>query len=154
MAQEKESNRANRYGRHSRAMHLVTTGATYPASHPLLSNLFSETLPRAEDVLPRALKIADDVVKNTSTVSTYLMKELMWRGPSSAEATHLLDSRLIYELFSSKDNKEGVTAFLEKRPVQFTGTVDSDAPAAWPWWDNVDTVGRVKAAGAEPKAKL
>ena len=82
----------------------------------------------------------------------------MWRGPSSAEATHLLDSRIIYDMFSRSDNKEGVKAFMEKRAVQFTGTMDRDAPSAWPWWDNVDTASRVKAAKTdgkgEEKAKL
>lgn len=136
-------------------MHLTTTGSTYPASHPLLSSLFSETLPNAADVLPRALEVADEVVKNTSIVSTYLMRDLMWRGPSSAEATHLLDSRLIYELFSSADHKEGVKAFMEKRPVKFTGTMEADAPSAWPWYDNIDVISRAKASMIErSKPKL
>lgn len=117
----------------SKALHLTTTGATYPASHPLLNSLFSETLPTPDAVLPRALEIADEIVKNTSTISTYLMRELMYRDTGSAEGQHLLDSKVIYELFSSKDNKEGVKAFLDKRPVNFQGTMQTDAPAAWPW---------------------
>jgi len=139
---------------HSRALHLITTGSTYPASHPLLQNLFSETLATVDGVLPRALEIADEIVKNTSSVSFALMKELIWRGPSSAEATHLLDSRLIYELFSSADNKEGVKAFLEKRPVKFMGSMDKDAPSAWPWWDPIDTNARVKANFTDGKPRL
>lgn len=82
------------------------------------------------------------------------MRELMWRGPTSAEATHLLDSRLIYEMFSSKDKAEGVEAFLGKRPVQFTGTMEKDAPAAYPWWEGVDISRRVKASVGDNKAKL
>ena len=107
----------------SKALHLTTTGSTYPASHALLNDLFSETMDRPDAVLPRALEIADEIVKNTSSVSTYLMKDLMYRDAGSAEGQHLLDSRLIYEMFSSKDNKEGVDAFLQKRPVKFTGTM-------------------------------
>lgn len=82
------------------------------------------------------------------------MRDLMWRGPSSAEATHLLDSRLIYEIFSSADHKEGVKAFMEKRPVEFKGTMEADAPSAWPWYDNVDVISRAKASmieGSKPK---
>lgn len=86
----------------SRALHLTTTGATYKANDKLLADLFSETLEKPEDVLPRALQIADEVVKNTSVVSTYLMREMMWRDTGSAEGQHLLDSKLIYSLFSSK----------------------------------------------------
>ncbi|GAB7355104.1 hypothetical protein MBLNU459_g5684t1 [Dothideomycetes sp. NU459] len=120
-----------------------------------LPKLIGETLSSAAEVLPRALSIADEVVRNTSTVSTYLMRDLMWRGPASAEATHLLDSRLIYEMFSKADNKEGVKAFLEKRPVNFSGTMDSDAPSSWPWYDKVDVVfNSTKASTVESKPKL
>lgn len=85
----------------SRAMHLVTTGATYKASDKLLDGLFSEVCDRSEDVLPKALELAEEITKNTSVVSTHLMKELMWRNPDSPEGAHLLDSKVIYELFST-----------------------------------------------------
>jgi len=138
----------------SKALHLTTTGSTYPASHALLNELFSETLDRPDAVLPRALEIAEEIVKNTSSVSTYLMKDLMYRDAGSAEGQHLLDSRLIYEMFSSKDNKEGVDAFLQKRPVEFTGTMQRDAPAAWPWYQAADTGNRVVAEGGRKLPKL
>ena len=32
------------------------------------------------------------------------------------------------------DGKEGVNAFLEKRPAQFTGKA-SEMPAFYPWWE-------------------
>lgn len=137
----------------SKALHLTTTGSTYPASHQLLNTLFSETLPTPDAVLPRALEIAHEVVSNTSTVSTYLMREMMYRDTGSAEGQHLLDSRIIYELFSSKDNKEGVKAFLEKRQVDFQGNMQHDAPAAYPWWNEVGTGNRAVAEGYKFKDK-
>jgi enoyl-CoA hydratase/carnithine racemase len=87
---------------HSRAMQAVTTGATYLATDPVWSGLFAEVVEKPEDVLPTALKVARDVVSNTSAVSTYLMKEMMYRDTGSVEATHLLDSRILFELFTSK----------------------------------------------------
>lgn len=137
----------------SKALHLVTTGATYPANHPLLSSLFSETLSKPEDVLPRAIEIAEDIVKNTSLISTFVMRELMYRDTGSAEGQHLLDSRLIYEMFSTKDNQEGVQAFLKKRPVNFQGTMQNDGPTAWPWYQAVDTGNRPIAEGYAYTAK-
>jgi enoyl-CoA hydratase/carnithine racemase len=86
---------------HSRAMAAITTGSTYAASDKAWDGLFAELCERPEDVLPRALAVAEDVVRNTSSVSTYLMKELMYRDKGSPEAQHLLDSRVIYELFGS-----------------------------------------------------
>ncbi|EOD52085.1 Enoyl- hydratase isomerase [Neofusicoccum parvum] len=138
---------------HSRALHLTTTGSVYRASDKLLDPLFTELCDRPDDVLPKALEIAKDVVENTSVVSTNLMKELMWRDTGSAEAQHLLDSRILYELFSSSDNKEGVQSFLEKRPPKFNGTMEKDAPGAYPWWNPIDTVGTPKV-DQQSKSKL
>ncbi|KAF2205340.1 ClpP/crotonase [Delitschia confertaspora ATCC 74209] len=137
---------------HSRAMQAVTTGATYRADDKVWDGLFAETLERAEDVLPRALKIAEDVVGNTSVVSTYLMKEMMFRDMGSAEGTHLLDSRILYELFSSADNKEGVQSFMQKRPAKFTGAMGNTSVSAYPWWTPID-IGTV-AKQEKTKSKL
>lgn len=78
----------------------------------------------------------------------------MYRNPGTPEATHLLDSRIVYECFGSKDNKEGVAAFLEKRPVKFEGTMQNDAPAAWPWWEPIAVGNRPVAKGYKFKPNL
>jgi enoyl-CoA hydratase/carnithine racemase len=122
----------------SRAMHLVTTGAVYPATDPLWRELFSEILP-SEKVLPRALELADEIAKNTSGVSTALMRDMMWRNPGTAERTHLLDSQVMAQLSGGKDQREGVESFLQKRAVHFQGNMNDNAPAVWPWWDPTDT---------------
>ena len=122
----------------SKAMHLVTTGSVYPSTDPLFRELFSEVLP-PEKVLPRALELADEIAKNTSAVSTHLMKDLMWRNPGTAEHTHLLDSKILHELFDGKDKKEGINSFLQKRPADFQGNMLDNAPNVWPWWDPVQT---------------
>jgi enoyl-CoA hydratase/carnithine racemase len=140
---------------HSRALHLTTTGSTYQATDPLLSNLFSEVLPNGEATLSRALQLASEVAANTSTVATSLMRDLMWRGPDNAEDTHLLDSAVIYGLFGQGDNEEGVKSFLEKRKPEFKASFQStpeDLPQAYPWWKPVDTKVRSQARGT--KAKL
>lgn len=87
---------------HSRALHLVTTGSVLKADDKLLEGLFSEVCAGPKETVQTALRIAEDVVKNCSPVSVGLMKDLMWRGKDSAEGTHLLDSRIIYELFEGK----------------------------------------------------
>lgn len=83
---------------YARAVHITTTGAVYRADHRLTEGLFGELMDKPADVLPRALEIAKEVADNTSTVSGYLMRELMWRGPATAEETHLLDSRILHGL--------------------------------------------------------
>ncbi|KAJ3137428.1 hypothetical protein HK101_003879 [Irineochytrium annulatum] len=123
---------------HSRAMELVLTGRVQPASHPSLNLLFSQVLPRAEDVLPEALKLAREIASNTSAVAAATTKGLMWHAGNSAEEAHLLDSQVIFALSNGVDAHEGVKSFLEKRKVDFKGTVTNDMPPFWPWWNPVD----------------
>ncbi|APA09431.1 hypothetical protein SS1G_12235 [Sclerotinia sclerotiorum 1980 UF-70] len=122
----------------SRATHLITTGSIYPSTSPLLSSLFSEILP-PEQVLPRALELAGDISKNTSAVSTAVMKDLMWRGPSTAEETHLLESKILLELYDGEDKNEGIKSFMEKRDPKFKDNMQENSPSVWPWWKPIDT---------------
>ena len=138
----------------SKTMHLITTGATYPASHPLLADLFSETLDNPADVLPRALEIATEVTENISSVSWALMKDMVWRNPGTAEGAHLLDSKFIHELSQSPDNIEGVKSFLEKRKVNFTGTMTRDKPQNYPWWTPIDVLARPYGTAPGGTSKL
>jgi enoyl-CoA hydratase/carnithine racemase len=123
---------------YSKAMHLVSTGAVYPSTHSLVSDLFTETVD-PEQVVPRALELADEIAKNTSTVSVCMNKELIWRGPDSPEGAHLITSKIIRELFTGNDSKEGVRSFMQKRPPQFQDTINHNAPTSWPWWTPVET---------------
>ena len=86
---------------YSRAMHILTTGETLPAGNKLLEGLFSEVLDTPpEGVLKRGIEIAEEIAERVSLVSAYLTKELVWRGPGTPEETHLLDSEIIFQLFS------------------------------------------------------
>jgi enoyl-CoA hydratase/carnithine racemase len=135
----------------SRAIHLCTTGAVYPASSPLLSQLFSEVLPTPEATLARAIELATEIAENTSVVSTKLMRDLMYRGADSAEGAHLLDSKIIHGLFGGKDNNEGVQSFFQKRAPNFQGKFPDDAPAAYPWWEQTNIGYRPVAAKGTSK---
>ena len=86
---------------HARALHLVTTGSVYPASDRLFEGLFSEVCEGPQETVRRALEIADLVATKTSAVSQALNKALVWRTPPSAEGAHLIESRILLELFSN-----------------------------------------------------
>ncbi|CAM1504488.1 Fc.00g020790.m01.CDS01 [Cosmosporella sp. VM-42] len=126
----------------SKALHLVTTGAVYPATHKLFSDLFTEIVP-ANEVLPTALKIAEEVADNVSGVAARMMKDLIYHETSSPEEAHLLESKIFHDLYVGKDCKEGVDSFMQKRKPDFKATLQDDAPVAWPWWTPVDV--RVKS---------
>lgn len=126
-----------------RALHLTTTGSVYPATHRLFDGLFSEVVPAAQ-VLPTALRIADEIAGNVSVVAAHVMKDMMYRGPASPEEAHLLESKLFFDLYNGRDAKEGVESFMKKRQPDFKAVLEKDAPAAYPWWTPVDVKARPK----------
>ncbi|CAG9955028.1 unnamed protein product [Clonostachys rosea f. rosea IK726] len=121
----------------AKALHLTTTGAVYPADHKLLDDLFSEVVD-PDQVLPTALAIAEDTAKNTSIVASRINKDLMYRGPSTPEEAHLLESKVFYDLARNRDSQEGVQSFLQKRAPDFQGTIEEDSPTVYPWWTPID----------------
>jgi enoyl-CoA hydratase/carnithine racemase len=131
---------------YSKAMHLITTGSTYPATHPLVSSLFTETLPTPEATVDRAVELATEIAENTSILAWALNRDLVWRGGATAEEAHILDSKVIWDLFNREDNKEGIKSFMEKRKPEFTATFSNpeDVPVAYPWWTPFDTKAPLK----------
>jgi hypothetical protein len=131
------------------------TGDTYAPTAKCFSPMFREILP-APQVLPTALALAKRLAKENSSVSMALNKSLVWRTPESPEATHLLDSMCIRATSESKDAKEGVDSFLQKRPASFTGGLkDLDRFGFFPWWNQVDIAGtNVRGQPASLSSKL
>lgn len=127
----------------SKALHLATTGGTYPAGHRLLDGLFSEVV-EPDQVLPTALGIADEIAAKVSLVSATVMKNQIYRTPASPEEAHLLESKMFYSLVRSADAQEGIASFLQKRKPEFKDTIDKNAPPGYPWWAPVDVRARTK----------
>jgi enoyl-CoA hydratase/carnithine racemase len=75
-----------------------------------------------EELLPAVYELAQSFVRSRSAVALGLAKQLIYRN-SAAEnpvAAHVADSLAMFYT-SIGDGKEGVAAFLEKRPPSFTG---------------------------------
>ena len=84
---------------YSNAMYLLTTGDVYRGDSKHFGSLFQEVIEKQEDVLPRALQLATVVAQKTSVLAGFMNRELMWRGPATAEETHLVDSPVLYHMF-------------------------------------------------------
>lgn len=119
----------------SNAMHITTTGATYPVSDPLVSGLFSKLLPTPEATVAHAVELAVDIAENTSLASTKLMRDMMIYSPPTPEGAHVLDSRAFLTLVGTPDNVEGVKSFMEKRKPEFAGGINYADFPFWPWWN-------------------
>ncbi|WP_265445421.1 crotonase/enoyl-CoA hydratase family protein [Flexivirga meconopsidis] len=89
-----------------------------------------------EELLSAAYELAHRFVDGHSPVGVALTRQMMWRNsaqPHPVEA-HRVDSLAMYYT-SFGDGVEGVAAFNEKRPADFTAKVSTDMPAFYPWQD-------------------
>ncbi|KQR99722.1 enoyl-CoA hydratase [Williamsia sp. Leaf354] len=82
-----------------------------------------------EELLDAAIALAHRFVDGRSPVATALMRHMLYRNSAFASPVdaHRVDSLAMYYT-SIADGKEGVAAFLEKRPAQFTSTLPADLP--------------------------
>jgi enoyl-CoA hydratase/carnithine racemase len=118
-----------------RAAEWIYTGRVFPADEALAGGLVSRLVEPAE-VVAVARSIAREIADNTSAVSVALARQLLWRmlGAAHPLDAHRVDSKAIFSMGRSPDAYEGVKAFLEKRPAQFTMRPSRDMPAFYPWW--------------------
>jgi enoyl-CoA hydratase/carnithine racemase len=119
----------------AKALDWTLSGRIVPADEAHVSG-FVKSLHAPKDLLNAARDIANEIVANASPVSAVLTRQLMWRGltldhPMEA---HRIDSRLMAARGAHPDAREGVAAFLEKRPAHFSGRAPGDLPKYFPWW--------------------
>ncbi len=119
----------------SRALEWTMTGRLFPASEALEGGLV-RSVHAAPDLLPAAMALATEIAENAAPVSVALTRQMMWRmlGADHPMEAHKIDSRSIYARGAMADAREGVTAFLEKRPARFVDRVSRDMPSFFPWW--------------------
>ena len=103
----------------SKAMDMILTGRMMDAAEAERSNLVCRVVPAAE-LVAEALKMGEKIA-SLSGPSVAMAKEAV----NVAYETTLregvrFERRLFYSLFSTEDQKEGMTAFVEKRAAQFT----------------------------------
>ncbi|UPJ94876.1 crotonase/enoyl-CoA hydratase family protein [Bradyrhizobium sp. 172] len=119
----------------AQALEWSLSGRVFPAQEALAGRLVSKVVP-PEQLLPTARELAREIVDKTSSVSVALIRQLMWRmlGADDPMEAHKIESRGMYTRGRSADAKEGVMAFLEKRPAVFRDKVSADMPDFFPWW--------------------
>ena len=90
-----------------------------------------------DELLPAARALAREIADHTAPVSVALTRQMLWRmaGQDHPMKAHRIDSRAIQSRGQSADAREGVSAFLEKRPAVYADKVSADMPGFFPWWD-------------------
>jgi len=102
----------------AKAMDLVLTGRMMDAQEAERCGLVARVVP-ADKLLEEALSVATTIA-GYSMPAVMMAKEAINQAYQSQLADGLLfERRLFHALFATSDQKEGMTAFLEKRPPRF-----------------------------------
>jgi enoyl-CoA hydratase/carnithine racemase len=119
----------------SRAMEWVSTGRVFSAQEALEAGLVRSLHPAGE-LLEAAHDLAREIAENAAPVSVAVARRMMWTmlGASHPMYAHRADSRGMFLRGQSADAREGITAFLEKRPAVFPDRVSDGLPDVLPGW--------------------
>jgi enoyl-CoA hydratase len=103
----------------AKAMDMILTGRMMDAAEAERSGLVARVVPAAS-LMEEAIKVAETIAA-LSEPSLIAAKEAVNRSfeTSLAEGVRF-ERRRFHALFATKDRKEGMTAFIEKRPPRFT----------------------------------
>jgi 2-(1,2-epoxy-1,2-dihydrophenyl)acetyl-CoA isomerase len=104
----------------ARAIELSLLGERLPAETALAWGLVNRVFDD-EALIGETLRVAAELA-NGPTMALGLIRRLYWESPDNSYEQQLdLECRLQRQAGTTEDFREGVTAFLEKRPAKFIG---------------------------------
>src|SRR5215468_3075684 len=102
----------------AKAMDLVLTGRMMDAGEAERAGLVARVVP-LQNLLDEALKVAATIA-SMSLPSVLAAKEAVNRAFETSQSEGVrFERRVFHSLFATRDQKEGMTAFIEKRPPKF-----------------------------------
>lgn len=121
------------------ALEWCMTGRIFDAREALERGLV-RSLHAPGELMDAARDLAREIADNTSAVSVAMTRAMLWRLSAEPHPmmAHRIDSRSIYRLSRSRDAREGVASFLEKRASAYPDQVSADMPDFYPWWGEPD----------------
>jgi enoyl-CoA hydratase len=102
------------------AMRLCLTGRPISAREACQIGLVSQVVPDA-DVVTAALEMARDLARLPPLALMQIKEAILAGQDASLEAGLMLERKAFQLLFASADKREGMQAFVEKRPPEFKG---------------------------------
>jgi enoyl-CoA hydratase/carnithine racemase len=115
------SQRLTRFVGKSKAMDMVLTGRQMDAGEAERAGLVSRVVPAAtliDEAMAAATKIA-----GLSPLAVMLNKDMVNQAyETTLSAGVMFERRLFQSMFAFNDQKEGMAAFIDKRPPSFTGS--------------------------------
>lgn len=111
----------------STALDLLMTGRTFDGAEAAAMGIAKASVP-AEQVLARAMEIAQDIADNVVPMSAALTKRLLWdsadRGYTSQQVAWL-ETQAHHRVMGTPDAKEAMDAFRERRAPHWTDSVSA-----------------------------
>src|SRR5262247_3525425 len=119
----------------SQAAEWALTGRVFSAEEALAGRLVSRVVV-PDALLPTARALGREIADNTSAVSVVLIRQMLWKllGADHPREAHRLDSLGMFWTGRSADAREGIDAFIAKRPARFSQRPSTDMPPFYPWW--------------------
>jgi enoyl-CoA hydratase len=103
----------------AKAMDLILTGRTMDAQEALSAGLVARVVPLAQ-LMDEAMKAAETIA-SMPLQATMMAKEAVNRAFEVPLAEGVrFERRVFHALFATEDQKEGMAAFVEKRPAKFS----------------------------------
>jgi enoyl-CoA hydratase len=103
-----------------RAMELILTGDLIGAEEALRIGLVNKVVPAAE-LMTEVRKVADKIASKGPLAIAHARRAVRKGAELSLSAGNDLEAELFALLFATADQKEGMRAFLAKRPANFEG---------------------------------
>ncbi len=113
----------------SRGLELLLSGRTFSGREAAEMGLCSRALP-AEDVLAAAQELAHDIAANTAPLSVAITKRLVYEFMDAADrpAAIARETKLTWWVGEQPDALEGVMAWIERRPPNWTVSKHLEPP--------------------------
>jgi len=118
----------------STALQWCYSGRLVKADEALARGLL-QSIHEPDQVLAAAREMARSFIEHSAPVSLAVTRQMIWRMSTVEHPmdAHCLDSRVVQQRGRSADAREGVAAFLQKRPAQFSERVSTDLPDCFDW---------------------
>ena len=110
------------------AAEVLLTGRTFNGAEAVDFGIANRALP-AGGVLEHAVEIARDIATNVAPMSAALCKRLLWdtaiNGYTPRQVAWL-ETQLHHRVMGTDDAREGVAAFVDRRPPRFSSRLSTD----------------------------
>ncbi len=103
-----------------RALELLITGRSIGAEEAYQIGLINKVAP-PEGLMDACMELAATIIKKAPIAVSLAIRSVKMGSETSSNIGRMIESSLEVICFGTEDSREGINAFLEKRPPRFKG---------------------------------